>query len=90
MKLTCKVSKENLVLSQREEGSVVQSEPVVQLFVHDLCLESHNQFLLFLLFLVELQVLALALLNNLMHGVVILVGADRHPLGALHLLVMLH
>ena len=66
------MSVEYLVLSKREERSVVQGKPVVQLLVHDLCFEGDNELLFLLLLLVELKLLALGLLDDLVHGVVAL------------------
>jgi len=87
--LTGEVGVEDLVFSEWEERAVVEREPVVELFVHDLGLQGHDQLLLLLLLLVEVQLLALALLDQLVHGVVLAAARDGHPLRVSQLGVVL-
>jgi hypothetical protein len=81
---------QHLVLPKWKEGSVIQSEPVVELLIHDFCLQSNDQLFLFLFLLIEMQLLALTLLDQLVNWVVAFAARSHwHPLRMSQLFVVL-
>lgn len=78
------------VFSKREQWSIIQSQPVVELLVHHFCFQSNDKLLLLLFLLIEVKLLALALLNKLMNGIMALASrGDWHPLRVRELLIVL-